>query len=244
VAYEILLLAAAFPNGVADHQADGAQHVIGRHEAVTLAKILQPADGDAQGGPAATPQQRRELLVERCALRQAGDAVEQRAPGGAAQRVADAQAQLLNVERLGDVVDDAQLQTLQLVDAVAFFRQEDDRGILGRVAGAQAAADFVAVDIRQVDVQDDQVGIVAGGQVKGLLAAGGGQHGVALHAQVSRQHPGQVAVILNNQNLGFIGHRCCSPAAPGIAGRALVRISAGQQPPATMAGGAGGWVPS
>ena len=75
---------------------------------------------------------------------------------GAPQEGLDAAHQLAQAERLGQVVVGAELQADDLVDLVVARGEQEDRR-LGAV-GAQAAQHLEAVDARQADIEDDQVG--------------------------------------------------------------------------------------
>jgi len=110
---------------------------------------------------------------------------------------------LVDVERLGDVVVGAQLQTLQLITAFVFLRQEDHRHVAGARGGAQNLTDLKAVHIGQHDVQDDEVGEVVAGFLQRIRAAQHGVHIITLVGKVDFEHVGDVDIVFNDQQLGF-----------------------------------------
>ena len=115
------------------------------------------------------------------------------------QRVAHAQAQLLDVEWLGDVIVGVQFQPVQPVAALALFGQEDDRDVLGFAVGAQPAGHLEPVDIRQANIQDDQVRVARLGGAHAVFPPIDGQHLIPLHAEIRVQHIRDIQVILNDQ---------------------------------------------
>ena len=80
----------------------------------------------------------------------------------------DARDQLLAVERLGHVVVGAEAEALELVLGVVLARQDQDRRL--DLGDSQLAQHLVAVHVRQVQVEKNQVVVVELGQIDAFLA--------------------------------------------------------------------------
>src|SRR3569833_1213386 len=76
------------------------------------------------------------------------------ARGAASQLDANACAQLVGAERLGDVVVRAELQELDFLTIGVARREDDDRGVAPR---ADLAADARPIDVRKPQVENDDV---------------------------------------------------------------------------------------
>ena len=100
----------------------------------------------------------------------AGDAGLARARRRPAQQRLDARLQLAHAERLGEVVVAADLQSDDLVELGVAGRQEQHRNARLR---AQAAADLVAVDAGQHDVEHHQIEGLGLGKRERLVAVDG-----------------------------------------------------------------------
>src|SRR6185295_3428864 len=105
---------------------------------------------------------------------------------GAAGDGADAGEQFVDAERFGDVVVGAGVERGDLVGAAGAAGQHDD-GDGG--PAAEAADDLGALHVGQAEVEDDEVGALAGGGVQGGHAVGGGVDVVVPGAQVDAQGP-------------------------------------------------------
>ncbi len=98
------------------------------------------------------------------------------AEGGVLRRLvrahlgADARQQHCKAERLGDIVVGAGVEAEDLVGIRDLAGQHDDGR--GQAALAQQTAGFAAVHVRQVDVEQDQVGIDALAQAQAFGAVG------------------------------------------------------------------------
>ena len=108
---------------------------------------------------------------------------------------ADPRRQLAPAERLGDVVVGAELEPEDAVELVATGGEHDDRD---GPALAQLAADVTAVDVRQAEVEQDEVvasrrqGVGAGGDVDDLMPVG---------LQAGDERLGDRPVVLDEQQL-------------------------------------------
>src|SRR5438045_2930309 len=80
-------------------------------------------------------------------------------PRGARQDRADAGHQLARAERLRQVVVAAELEPEDTVDLLVLRGEKDDRHVR---AAPQPPADLGAVELRHHDVEDDEVGRLAG----------------------------------------------------------------------------------
>src|SRR5512137_533262 len=92
--------------------------------------------------------QAAQLFLDHLAARQAGGAAGQILAFGTAHRPLHTQAQLFNVEGLGDLIVCAQFQTGDAIAAFVPLGQKDDRDVAGPQRAAQPGADFIAVDVR------------------------------------------------------------------------------------------------
>ena len=92
---------------------------------------------------------------------------------GATTDSPDARRQLAPAERLGDVVVGAELEPEDAIELVAASSQHDDRDV---AALAQLAAHVAAVDVRESEIEEDEVvsrrrqGVRPGGDVGDLVA--------------------------------------------------------------------------
>ena len=132
-------------------------------------------------------------LSERSPTSQRGGAA-RRAP---AQQRPDPGQQLLALEGLDQVVVGAAVEAVDAVLGLGAGGQHQDRHV---AVGAQPAADLDAVEARQAEVEDDQVGDEAGGDVERLDPVGRGADLVALVAQRAAQDVGDLGVVLDEQD--------------------------------------------
>src|SRR5690606_23058238 len=72
-----------------------------------------------------------DLFVDQCSGRQACARLVQAFTGGACDRPLNAQAEFINVERLGDVIVRAKLKPPYFAGTGIFLGEEDDRNITG-----------------------------------------------------------------------------------------------------------------
>src|SRR5262249_22479860 len=89
----------------------------------------------------------------------------------------DARQQFAELERFGHVVVRAEVEAENDVLLLAFGGEHDDGHI--NAAAAHHAADLVAIDARQHDVQEDEFGLAVDRERQPLFAIGGGEDGVA-----------------------------------------------------------------
>ena len=106
--------------------------------------------------------------------------------------------QLVDRERLHEVVVGTGVQTVDAVGHGVARRQHEDRQ--RRAALAEHAARGQAVDVRHHDVEHQEIGVVARDRVERLGAVLGEQHAVALEAQDSLERVAQPLVVLGDED--------------------------------------------
>ncbi len=107
----------------------------------------------------------------------------------------DAGDQLALVERLGEVVVGADAEAADLVVEPGQPREDEDRRVDAR--GAQPAQHLVAVDVRQHQVEDDDVVVVELADLEAVLAQIGGVAHVVFRTQHRFDAGGSGAVVLD-----------------------------------------------
>ena len=110
----------------------------------------------------------------------------------------------VHVERLAEeVVRPGELQFLDLV-VLDHARDADDPNVFHRGVGPHAMADFLAVDVRQHHVEDDEVRTVLLDHHPGVEAVGGDAHleaAVVLEGIVDRRD--EVRLVIDEQHLAL-----------------------------------------
>ncbi len=89
---------------LAHDQRRKAQHLVARHKAIHVVERLDPRQPDVQKPPVLFSHQQAQLFFDELAAGQTGRRIGERFSLSAALSVLNAQAQLLDVERLGDIV--------------------------------------------------------------------------------------------------------------------------------------------
>src|SRR5690606_5628762 len=129
-----------------------------------------------------------------------GEDVDLRAGGGVLpQPQPHPGQQLLEAERLGDVVVGAALEPGDGVGDRVAGREDDDRG--RDAQAADGAQHLEAVDVRQPEVEDQQVELAAGGEVDTLPAGADVVRGVAGRPQPLRDEGRDPLLVLDDQDL-------------------------------------------
>jgi hypothetical protein len=169
---------------------------LGQHPALVHEQEAQQVElGGRQRHVLARPGDEVGVVVED----QVGAAQDRSGAGGpgAAQDGLDAGHELLEAERLDQVVVTAGAEPPHLVVGAVPGCEEDD----GRAAVllAPAAAHLEAVEVGQHDVEDDQVGLDDLGGVDGLPPARDGVDLVPRVAQRSLEHEPQVVLVVDEQ---------------------------------------------
>ena len=124
--------------------------------------------------------------------------------------------QLGRVERLDQVVVGARPQAADLLLDLAFSGEHDDRDVAGGpFLGPDLRRHLVAVELREHDVEEDQVRSLGAPQAEPLRAVGGNDDFVALLLQRVLKQALHVGVIVDDEDLG----RHQSPSRPLTPGR-------------------------
>src|SRR5258707_2067434 len=127
------------------------------------------------------------------------------------QRRAHAGEQLIHPEWFGEVIVGAEIERLDFSSLIAAARQHNDRHAV--VAPADHAEQFMALDIRKAEIENNQSGLL-GQQFERDLAVRGFQNLVTLRAQ---PHPQQLAdrrLVVDDKDLDRrSGHAAVSSAA-------------------------------
>ena len=119
-------------------------------------------------------------------------------PAGAAQQRAQPRAELLERERLDEVVVGAGVEPLHAVrDRVARGEHQHRRAVAG---GAQPAADLEPVGLGHQDVEDDRVRRLVGERVERLAAVGGELHPVAVHPQRAIERVADPGLVVHHED--------------------------------------------
>ena len=122
----------------------------------------------------------------------------------AAQDGLDARDDLVEAERLGDVVVAADGEAGDLVLGVVLGGEEQDRrGVAG---GAQPLGDAESVHVGQHHVEDDEVGLLLEHGGDGLGAVPDRAHGEAGEAQAGGQQVADVGLVVDDKNLRSVSH--------------------------------------
>ena len=119
-------------------------------------------------------------------------------PAGAAQQRSQPRAELLQRERLDEVVVGAGVEAFDAVgDGVARGQHQHRRAVAG---GAQAPADLEPVGLGHQDVEDDRVRRRVGERVERLRPVGGELHAVAVHPQRAIQRVADRGFVVHHED--------------------------------------------
>ena len=164
---------------VAQDQSHCAQHIVVRHKAIGIAESRHTRERQPNDSQVSVLDDPFDLLLYQHRGRKPGNGVEERIEVTAPQNVAHAETEFLHVKRFGDIVDGPQLQPGQPVHPLAAFCQEDNRRVFGAPLAAQGHTNFVTVNIRQMDIQNHQVGQRLRGDFQRILPPGRQRHLIA-----------------------------------------------------------------
>src|SRR5215472_1279419 len=124
-------------------------------------------------------------------------------------RCAQPGEQLVHAERFRDVVVRAGVEGVDLLRLLAARRQHDDRRCR---PAADTSDDIGAVHVGQAEVDDDDVGVVAGHHGKSADPVGGGVHGVVAGAEIDAQRTQQGGLVVYDEH----ARHCVAPAASRV----------------------------
>ena len=116
--------------------------------------------------------------------------------GQMALRHAQPCEQFADAERLGQVVVGAQIQRGDLVAFAAACRQHQDRL---RIPLAQAADDVEAGNIRQAEIDDDDIRLMQRSQAQALVSGGGDFQCIAMRFQGSLQETLDLQIVFDGE---------------------------------------------
>ena len=105
---------------------------------------------------------------------------------------------------LGYEVVGAQLEHAYLVILIAFGRQHHDRDIPGGGPGAELLQHAIAIESREVQIQNDDVGGKPVDFVEGLDPVPGFGHLIALPLQQIFHHPAQLLLVFYQEDTGTL----------------------------------------
>ena len=120
--------------------------------------------------------------------------------GVPAQDRLDPQDDLARAERLGDVVVGAELEADDAVELLALRGQHDERQAGGRGVALEQARELEAVEARQHQIEDDEVGETAANRLESAVAPAFDRHSEAGALEVELQHFGDVRLVFDDQN--------------------------------------------
>ena len=120
---------------------------------------------------------------------------------------ADAGQHFVGMERFGHIVDAADFEPPVLLAGRFHHGQEDHRDALGLFVRLEALADFEAVHLGHEDVQQDEIGVMAEGQIQRALSVLGDDEEIVLFEGLDQDV--QIdGIVIHDQNDRFIGlHR-------------------------------------
>jgi hypothetical protein len=115
----------------------------------------------------------------------------------APEQRAQAREQLLALEGLDEVVVGPGVEALDARLERVARGEHEDRHVIGR---PQPPRDLDAVELRQPEVEDDEVGVEGRRLVQRGLAVAGDAHLVTLQAQGALEHLGDLLVVLDDEH--------------------------------------------
>ena len=131
-----------------------------------------------------------------------------------AERDPDARQQLLGPERLGDVVVGTEVERLHFVGLGTARGQDEDRHGRRR---SHPAADLGTLEIRQPEIEDDQIGRAIGSGLKRLHAGPRDFDFVAAGPQQRRHRSLNRGLVIDEQDAGWRAHQ--TSAGSGLPAR-------------------------
>ena len=116
---------------------------------------------------------------------------------------ADPRRQLGHAKRLADVIVGAEIERLDLRALVTAGRQDDDRY---RRVLAGFDDDLEAAAVGQTQIEDDQVGLVAGEHFERARRVLGGHHAMAGRSQAGPQKPQDRRLVVDDEDGVGVSH--------------------------------------
>ena len=112
----------------------------------------------------------------------------------------DARDELFRIKRLDDVIVRPQLQADDPIGDLVARRQHDDGHVRRRRISAQFAAYLPARNVREHQVEDDQVGHFASREPQSRPPVGRGQDALSVALQVSLHDPNNLWLVVDDEN--------------------------------------------
>ena len=141
--------------------------------------------------------------------------VRRAADRGAAQERPHPAPELADRERLRDVVVRSELEPDHLVELVVTRGEHDDRH---GAACAQAAADLEPVELREHQVEHDEIDVLAREALQRLLAVTRLEHAEALVLERIRQELLDGFLVVDQKDGGGVWHQLRCDSVPAVAG--------------------------
>ena len=116
------------------------------------------------------------------------------------QQRAHARHQLVRAERLREVVVGAQLEADDALGLLGAGGQHDDRDRRGRLVGTKQPADLQAVDVRQHQVEHQQLRRTRRDRLQRLAAGGGALGEETGLVEITSDELGDVRIVLDDQD--------------------------------------------
>ena len=185
------------------------QHAAGVEHQV--AQQLELGGGQVDGLPGADAPRGESSSSSRSAYRSTLRVVVETRPGAAQDR-ADPGDDLLQAERLGDVVVAADGQALDLVGGVVARGEEQHGDVLALLA--QPAGDGEPVHVGEHHVEHHEVGLDLAGEAQRGAAVGGREHLEAGEPQGGREQLADVRLVVDDEQTCLRGCRQSSSLRP------------------------------
>ncbi len=132
-------------------------------------------------------------------------------PAPAPQNGLHARQQLLQVERLRQVVVAARLEPLHAVVDARLGGEEEHRRL--HAFGARRLADREAVEPREHDVEEDEILPAAADHLERRASLADDRDAVALGFEILGDALGEMLFVLDHQNGARLGHEASSPSS-------------------------------
>src|SRR5262245_47219008 len=124
------------------------------------------------------------MVFNQAACRQAGFGVGVGGAVGGSDGILNAKFEFFDVKGFGDVIVSTQFEASNLIAALVFLSEKNNRNVAGAAGGAEFAADIVTIHIRQHDVQNDEVGKLLARHLERITTARRDLHLILLPTEI------------------------------------------------------------